>query len=109
MRQNREMGRVVVVIAIPSYSIIYWEGTRLDDLGGLFGSMDTEIFADKTPVDRGIFEDWGTITGKMSNLTLDECFDYMVQFVKKQNEWLDLGSLVGRLQLNSNQEWEEFQ
>ncbi len=89
----------------------YWEKTKLDDLGGLLGSMDTNIFKDDNPADSGLLEDWETITNRRVDITSEECFEYMIKFIEKQSEWLDLAELVNHLKdvkKLKNQDWEEW-
>lgn len=89
----------------------YWQRTKLDDVAGLLGSMDTNIFADNKPADMELFKDWDAITHKRTDITPEECFDYMIEFIKAQNEWLDLGKLIDHLKEtreNKGQDWEEW-
>lgn len=89
----------------------YWEQTKLEDLGALLGSMDPNTFTDHQPADQGLLKDWATITHERTDLTLEECFDYMIHFIEKQNEWLDLKQLLNYLnevKRKGKQDWKDF-
>ena len=75
----------------------YWEQTRLDDLGGLLGSMNPNLFADATPIDEKLVSDWNSLSGERNHITETEGYELMIRFLEEQTDWLDLNSLVSDL------------
>lgn len=80
---------------------IYWKKIEndkkrqdLDDLGGLLGSMNPNLWNNGIPIDKGLVSDWELITQKREIITESEGFSYMVQFLEKQLSWLNLKELV---------------
>jgi len=72
----------------------YWEQTKLDDLGGLLGSMRPDLFSGGMPIDKKLVDDWEIITGESEDINEEEAFDYVIKFLEKQSEWLNIDSLI---------------
>ena len=85
---------------------IYWEKTKLDDLGGLLGSINLYLF----PVikgstkhslfqimDKSLVKDWEIVTEKKDNISETEGYNYMMLFLEKQLHWLKIELLINDL------------
>lgn len=89
----------------------YWEKTKMDDLGGLLGGMDPTLFTDKNPANPRYLNEWEEITNKRTDISIEECFSYMIKFLELQNEWLDLQEFIDHLKKVRRQksnDWKEW-
>lgn len=90
----------------------YWERTKLDDLGGLLGSMDPNLMIDRKPMDTSLLKDWIEIVGDKDRITLDEGFENMIKFIEQQLSWLHLHELYTHLKQvkeEKGSEWVEWE
>jgi len=73
----------------------YWEQTQLEDLGGLLGSMNPNLLVDGVPIDDKLIFDWNNIVSGESNyMTETQGYNFVIQFIEKQESWLDLSVVV---------------
>jgi hypothetical protein len=90
----------------------YYQRTKLDDLGGLLGSMDPFLWTNKKPIDSCMLRDWNRITQE-KDLNEAQLLDAIRMFVKVQQEEFkyDLNSLIKDLDEFSDKklrkEWED--
>ncbi len=75
----------------------YWEQNKMDDLGALLGSMNPYLFGDGRPIDNKIEYDWEQVTGKNQHITVEEGYNYVIQFLEKQEDWLNLSTVISDL------------
>lgn len=98
-----------IYISIYQFLDMYWEKIesetkriQLDDLGGLLGSMNPNIWSDNEPIDKQIISDWLDISKEQKLISDIEGFSYMIGFLEKQTYWLKLDVLITELKSSLN-------
>ncbi len=72
----------------------YWEQTQLEDLGALLGSMNPSLLLDGIPIDDKLIIDWNTVSGNSQYISEPKAYNFIIQFLEKQNNWLNLSNVI---------------
>ena len=92
----------------------YWERTKLDDLGGLLSDMDPMnpfIWTGGLPIDTLLIDNWNEVTQEAQDVTAEDGFDFMIEFLIIQLNWMKVDVLVDDLKSakrHKNELWQQW-